>query len=180
MPIHDWARQWLAEQWQEWQPCTRASAVEALAKLVMLATQSNAVSPATLRRYLHVALVPGSDRDSRLEEWLATNCLSVSEIDRSRVSEIDRQLGLKLDGSPLAASTANRIRIVARACINAAVSAGAIEGDPWPPRSRNRAHRKAVRVNRSVNIRSLPGPETMARATRRSQRSIPLAGPIAR
>ena len=105
-----------------------------------------------------MAAARDSDRDSRLEEWLATTCLSLSEIDRSRVSEIDRQLGLKLVGSPLAASTANRIQIVARACIHAAVSAGAIESDPWPPRSRNRAHRKAVRVRRSVNIRSLPGP----------------------
>ena len=29
--MHDWARRWVAEQWQEWQPRTRATAAEALA-----------------------------------------------------------------------------------------------------------------------------------------------------
>ena len=28
--VHDWSRRWLSEQWQEWQPRTRTSAVEAL------------------------------------------------------------------------------------------------------------------------------------------------------
>ncbi|MFQ5556518.1 MAG: site-specific integrase, partial [Acidimicrobiales bacterium] len=31
---HEWARRWLAEHWDEWQPRTRASAVEALARFV--------------------------------------------------------------------------------------------------------------------------------------------------
>ena len=30
--VHRWVRRWLAEQWPEWQPRTRASAVEALAR----------------------------------------------------------------------------------------------------------------------------------------------------
>lgn len=36
-----WARRWLAEQWPEWAPRTRASAVEALARLVPLVTQAD-------------------------------------------------------------------------------------------------------------------------------------------
>ena len=32
--IHQWARRWLADQWTEWQPRTRRSAVEALVKFV--------------------------------------------------------------------------------------------------------------------------------------------------
>src|SRR3546814_16215606 len=31
---HEWARSWLAEQWPEWSPRTRASAVEALPRLI--------------------------------------------------------------------------------------------------------------------------------------------------
>ena len=162
--VHEWARRWLAEQWQEWQPRTRASAIEALARLLPLAVRAGATPPAGLRRYLHVALAPASDRDSHLEVWLDTNCVALAEIDRERVAEIDRQLGLKLDGSPLAATTASRIRIVSRACIEAAVAIGAIAEDPWPPRSQQRARRKVARRRRVVDVRSLPGPETMVRA----------------
>ena len=32
--VREWARRWLGEQWQEWQPRTRASAVEALARFL--------------------------------------------------------------------------------------------------------------------------------------------------
>lgn len=164
--VHEWARRWVAEQWQEWQPRTRASATEALARLVPLTVRDGATPPDDLRRYLQAALAPASelDRDACLEAWLASNCISLTEIDRERVAEIDRQLGLKLDGSPLAATTASRIRIVSRACIQAAVAIGAITGDPWPPRSQQRARRKVARRRRGVDVRSLPGPETMARA----------------
>jgi len=162
--MHEWARRWLAEQWQEWQPRTRVSAIEALARLLPLTVREGATPPTGLRRYLHVARAPASDRDSHLEKWLDTNCVTLAEIDRERVAEIDRQLGLKLDGSPLAATTASRIRIVSRACIEAAVAIGAIAEDPWPPRSQQRARRKVARRRRVVDVRSLPGPETMARA----------------
>lgn len=164
--LHEWARRWLAEQWQEWQPRTRTSAMEALERLIPLAAREGAVPPPGLRRYLRLALSPAfeGDPDRYLEAWLARSCLSLAEIDRERVAEIDRQLGLKLDGSPFAASTASRIRIVCRACIQAAVEAGAIAGDPWPPRSRNRAHRKVARKRRGVDVRSLPSPAAMARA----------------
>jgi hypothetical protein len=32
--LHEWVREWLAEQWPEWQPRTRRSAVEALSRFV--------------------------------------------------------------------------------------------------------------------------------------------------
>ena len=164
--MHEWARRWLAEQWQEWQPRTRASATEALARLLPLTVRDGATPPENLRRYLQAALAPATepDRDDYLEAWLVSNGLSLAEIDRERVAEIDRQLGLKLDGSPLAATTASRIRIVSRACVEAAVAIGAIADDPWPPRSQQRARRKVARRRRGVDVRSLPGPETMALA----------------
>lgn len=162
--MHEWARRWLSEQWKEWQPRTRVSATEALARLLLLTVRDGAAPPAGLRPYLQVALSPGSERDEYLEAWLVANCLSLAEIDRERVAEIDRRLGLKLDGSPLAAWTANRFRIVSRACVHAAVEIGAIANDPWPPRSQQRARRKVARRRRGIDIRSLPGPETMAQA----------------
>jgi hypothetical protein len=59
--VHVWARRWLLEQWHEWQPRTRRSAVEALARFVPLAVRTDAVSPPLgLRPYLQSSLVPGS------------------------------------------------------------------------------------------------------------------------
>ena len=166
MNVCDWVRRWLGEQWVEWQPRTRNSAVESLAKLVIIATDVTVERmEAELRHYLKDALRPDADgREVRWEKWLSEHSLMLSTIDREPTAEIDWQLGLRLDGQPLSATTASRTRIVARACIVAAVHTGAISGDPWPPRSRTRARRKVARRRRSVDPRRLPDPPTMARA----------------
>ena len=166
MNVCDWARRWLGEQWVEWQPRTRTSAVESLAKLVIIATDVKIDhTEAELRCYLKDALRPESDgRDVRWKKWLTEHSLMLSTLDRESTAEIDRKIGLRHDRQPLSATTANRTRIVARACIVADVHAGAIPGDPWPPRSRNRARRKVARRRRSVDPRRLPDPATMATA----------------
>ncbi len=164
--VHEWSRRWLAEQWQEWQPRTRASATEALARFVTLAVDRGAKAPDGLRVYLYTALSPHSEggHDVRFEKWMGRNCLMLGELDRERVADIDRRLGLKLDGSPMAANTANRIRIVARASVQSAIQAGAVAADVWPQRSKTRARRKVARTRRSVDVRALPGPAAMAEA----------------
>lgn len=166
MNLYGWARRWLEEQWVEWQPRTRNSAVESLAKLVMIAADANVGrADAELRSYLKCSLRPGFEEpDARWEKWLQEHSLMLSAIDREVVAEVDRQLGLRLDGQPSAATTSNRTRIVARACIMAAVYAEAIKGDPWPPRSLTRSRRKVARRRRSVDPRRLPDPATMAQA----------------
>ena len=40
--VHEWSRRWLAEQWQEWQPRTRVSATESLARFITIATEHGA------------------------------------------------------------------------------------------------------------------------------------------
>ena len=164
--VHEWARRWLSEQWSEWQPRTRTSATEALARFITIAVEPAAKPPDGLRVYLYGALVPGSEsrRDVRLEKWMSRHCLTLGDLDRERIAVIDRKLALKLDGSPMAANTANRIRIVARACVQAAIDAGAVPVDVWPQRSKTRARRKVARTNRSVDVRALPGPMVMAAA----------------
>lgn len=164
--VHEWSRRWLAEQWQEWQPRTRKSATESLARFVTLAVEHGAKTPEGLRVYLYSALSPDSEgeREAPYEKWLAKNCLALGELDRERIAEIERQLALKLDGSPMAANTANRIRIIARASVQAAMEAGAISPDAWPRRSKSRARRKVARTSRSVDVRSLPNPQAMAEA----------------
>ena len=164
--VHEWSRRWLAEQWQEWQPRTRTSATEGLARFVTTAVEHGAKPPEGLRVYLYSALSPDSEgrREAQYERWMAKNCLTLGELDRERIAEIDRRLALKLDGSPMAANTANRIRIVARASVQAAMEAGAISADAWPQRSKSRARRKVAQTKRSVDVRSLPSPQVMAEA----------------
>jgi integrase len=162
--VHQWARRWLAEQWAEWQPRTRASAVEALARFTWLAVKPKADVPADLRRYVAETLVPDAVLVPEMELWLDRNCLSLADLDRETMAEIARRLSLKLDDEPLAVSTANRYRTNAHACVLAAVEAGAIPIDPWPKRSRSRARRKVTRPKAAVNVRSLPDPATMATA----------------
>jgi integrase len=164
--VHEWARRWLAEQWKEWQPRTRASATEALGRFITIAVETVARPPDGLRVYLYSALSPdsASGRDVLLERWMARHCLSLGDLDRGPTADIDRKLAVKLDGSPMAANTANRIRIIARACVQAAIDAGAVPADAWPQRSRTRARRKVARTRRSVDVRALPGPAAMAAA----------------
>ena len=57
--VHEWARRWLAEQWQEWQPRTRASATEAMARFITIAVDRGPKPPDGLRVYPYTALAPG-------------------------------------------------------------------------------------------------------------------------
>ncbi len=163
---HDWARRWLAEQWPEWQPRTRASAVEALARFVPLVVVTDAPAPPTeLRAYLVATLPPdGGPLDHETEAWLERSCLRLSDLNRQILAGVESVLGLGRDGTALAPSTASRFRKTAKACIRRAVALEMIPADPWPPTVRGRNRRKAVRVKRTVDIRRLPDPETMARA----------------
>jgi integrase len=165
--VHMWARRWLAEQWREWQPRTRSSAVEALMKLVPLVVASTAPTPPeTIRTYLQGSLAPDVEIDSsdECEKWLVKWCLSLAELDREVLAEVDRALGIALDGRTLAPSTAGRFRKVSRSCIRRAVELGLLATDPWPPVPRGRSTRKSVRTKRAIDIRALPEPETMRRA----------------
>ena len=116
--------------------------MEALARFTWLALKPKADVPADLRRYLAKTLVPDAVHVPDMESWLDRNCLSLADLDRETMAEITRRLSLKLDDEPLAASTANRYRTNAHACVVAAVEAGAIPVDPWPKRSRSRARPK--------------------------------------
>jgi integrase len=90
--------------------------------------------------------------------------MSLTLLDRGLLAEVDRQLGVGDDGQALAPSTAARYRKVAKACIRRAVELEILPSDPWPPVSRGRAQRKAVRVKRSMDTRILPDPQTMVLA----------------
>jgi integrase len=158
--VHEWARRWASQEWIEWQPRTRTSAVEALARFVTLTV---AKPPADLRRYLTQTLRPDAELDAVKERWLADHAPSLSDLDNVAVEDIERRLGLGLHGQPLAASTAARFRSVSHACLRGALDGGLLEADPWPARRRTRSKRKVTR-RKGVDLRRLPGPVVMAQA----------------
>ena len=167
LAIHAWARRWVAEQWNEWQPRTRVSAIEALSRFIPLATRRDAGKPPdALRSYVVRTLDPRwlVDVDDACEVWLRGACLTLAELNRPTLADVDRRLGLGLDGQVLGAATAGRFRKVARSCIRRAVDLEMLPSDPWPPPARGRSQRKLVRDKRSMDVRSLPDPATMAAA----------------
>ena len=90
MTLYAWGRRWLSEQWVEWQPRTRKSAIESLAKLVMLAVNAPVGKrDAELRRYLYDAFPPDSTtRDSRWEKWLGDHSVLLSALDREIIGSL--------------------------------------------------------------------------------------------
>lgn len=163
--LYEWVRDWLAEQWPEWQPRTRRSAVEALSRFVPAVRPPSAASaPAELRRYLLDALVPGAavDPGHRCERWLRQWSPPLEELSREMLARAERELAIGLQGQQLGAAVVGRYRKVAHAAVLRAVDLGLVETDPWPPPPRGRRNRKATRLRRSVDVRRLPGPNTMA------------------
>lgn len=163
--LYTWARRWLANQWIEWAPRTRNSAVEAIARLVVTAVDVAPRDPDAIRRHLHEALRPDGDAgDPVLERWLELHSIELSRLTRLRCVEIEQVLGLGLEGQRLSASTAARYRKVAHACIQSAIDFDLLPSDPWPSRSSSRSQRKAARVRKKIDATTLPDPETMAAA----------------
>ena len=121
-------------------------------------------APATMRTHLAASLPPdGAGTHAGCERWLDRFALRLGDLDRDVLARAERQLLLRADGTHLAASTAARYRKVAHASILWAADLEILPSDPWPPRPRGRALRKAARA-RTLDLRRLPDPATMARA----------------
>ena len=130
--VHVWARLWLVEQWAEWQPRTRTSAVEALARFVAVLVPRRATTPpAGLRTHLVNTLPPGmsSHGDERCEQWLDRSCFTLGQLNRQILAAVERELVTGDDGQLLAASTAGRYRKVAKACIRRSVELDVLAAD---------------------------------------------------
>lgn len=166
LTMHRWARQWLAEQWPEWQPRTRVSALEAMSRFVPLVTRDGVAPPTSMRRYLQESLVPGFhvDHGDSHERWLERHCLNIVELDRPLLARVELALGTADSGQPYAPSTSSRMRKVAKSCVQRSVELELLVSNPWPPAPRGRSQRKSVRAKRSFDIRLLPDPGTMAKA----------------
>jgi integrase len=165
--VHLWARRWLEEQWPDWQPRTRKSAIEAIARLIPLLVPSTSASPPSgLRAHLVVTLRPdaAAPTPDSPERWLDRWCLQLGQLNRALLADVDRRLAIGDNGQPLSASTAARFRKVSRACIRRAVELEILPADPWPPAPSGRSRRKSTRSKKPIDIRRLPDPPTMAAA----------------
>jgi integrase len=163
--LHEWVREWLAEQWPEWAPRTRISSVEALARFIPAVRPPGAPPvPPELRRYLLRALAPGfaPDPTHPCERWMAQWSPPLGELNREMLARAERNLATGLQGQQLGAQAAGRFRKLARATLLRAVDLGILESDPWPPPPRGRNARKSARRSRAFDARRLPGPQTMA------------------
>jgi integrase len=165
MPVYAWARQWVAEEWQEWAPRTRQAVVESLARFLPLVVDQKAPEPpAGLRSHLVRTLPPAADIDEQAdaERWLMRWGLTLGDLTRELLSDVERRLALGDKGQPLAAATAGRYRKNAHRCIRRAVELGRLDADPWPPTPKGRSQRKSRRKRTAIDVRQLPDPETMA------------------
>lgn len=92
----EWCRRWLAEQWPEWQPRTRRSAIESISRLVPLAVADEAPAPPpSMRHFLVGALEPGAvpeDADPNLR-WLVRYGLRLIDLDKSKLATVELRLG---------------------------------------------------------------------------------------
>src|SRR5215207_5369904 len=164
MPVHVWARAWVLEQWQEWAPRTRRSNIEALSRFLPLVCAAGAPTPpARLRAHLQTSLRPdcAPDAASAAEKWLRRWGLTLGDLNRSLLADVERRLSLGDAGQPLATATAGRYRKVAQSCVRRAGELEKLPSDPWPPAPKGRNRRKARRKRQAVDVRVLPGPETM-------------------
>jgi hypothetical protein len=120
--------------------------------------------PPGVRGYLREALRPDGSPDPLDESvrWLGNWGLSLGDLNREVLADVERRLSLGAKGQPLAMSTAGRYRKVAHSCIRRAVELDRLEADPWPPSPKGRNRRKARRKRTAVDVRVLPNPATMA------------------
>lgn len=163
--LHVWVREWLTEQWPEWQPRTRRSVLDSLSRFLPHAHPASAVNPPTdLRRYLLGALVPGAmvDPEHACERWMNHWSPPLDELTREMLARAEHGLSIGVNGQPLGAWSVSRYRKNSHAPILRALDLGILEADPWPPPPRGRRSRKAARIPRSLDVRRLPGPATMA------------------
>lgn len=159
-----WARRWVGEQWFEWAPRTRASALESLSRFLPLLVKRGAPPLSLqLRKALIASLAPTAAPSPEIERHFSRWGLTLRELDRELLADVDRRLGLADDGQLLSPTTAARRRNVSRACIRRAFELRVIADDPWPPPPRGRSNRKSVRAaRRRARVRSLPDPASMA------------------
>ena len=161
--VTQWAREWMAGEWGTLAPRSRKSKVEALERALPVLVSPRAPKvPEAIRNDLRKALRPGGE----LPKWIDRWSLSLADLDRAACERTFRALGINLDGTNAAASTASRYRKTVRAMLDAAVTAEHMTSNPWPDLKRGHAQRKAAKKaqpQQPIDVRALPTPDEACR-----------------
>ena len=168
--LAEYAHTWLTENWPTWQPKSRRSTVEGLARLLVGATHTKAgvtatvdaevVARAEVRAWLTAGRVSKTTENStqastvEMPAWLAKHGDRLSDMTTTRCHEINLAVTVKDDGQPMAATTTARQRSTIVALLRAATDAGHIESMPWPAVRRFRT--KTKQRSKIVDTTALP------------------------
>lgn len=133
----DWACQWLELKWPGWAGNTRRAAVEVMVAFVPHMIRSGAPQPPLsvrdLRAWLYAeALVPNVKVDSStpVAKWFEKHSLALSEIGPVEVETALRGGLTRLNGKPVAASTAARRKNMLSSLFKAAVRRELMASNP--------------------------------------------------
>jgi integrase len=176
--VAEYARTWLAENWDTWQPKSRRSTVEGLARLLVSATHTKCPAKATVkaevaaraevRAWLTAGLVSKTTDEEKknaekakteiepveMPAWLAKHGDRLSDLSTTRCHEINLDILTKDSGDPMAAATATRQRSTVISLLKAAVEAKHITAVPWPATKRKRT--KTAKKSKRVDVAKLP------------------------
>jgi hypothetical protein len=161
------ARKWVAEEWQDWAPRTRQSIVESLARFLPLVCAPDAADPPAGLSGQDPAPDAKPDDGDDAERWLNRWGITLGDLNREQLADVERRLGLADKGQPLAAATTGRYQKNARSCELRAVELGRLPVDSWPPTPRDLSRRKARRKRQAVDVRGLPDPTPWQRSSKR-------------
>lgn len=161
--VHEWARLWVSHEWDGWSPHSRIAISADLAWFVSFCRHPKAPAMSeALRLYVRDTFDPAAQGDDDLEQALAAWGLKLHELTMEILAEVERKLGIGVQGQTLKHITSARRRKNAHTCIRRAVELGRLESDPWPPTPRGRAQRKSAKSTEQVDVELLPDPKRMA------------------
>jgi integrase len=165
----DFAVDYVARQVPTWASGSLDSAVEGIARGILLAVPPSApASPRRTRVYLY-SVLKGQARDDiegapEIDAWLARWVPALNALDATTVRRIHTGLGLADSGDPLKAATARRFRKDFNQMYAEAVELEKLPKSYWPkPRGKKR---RKEQVDQVVDVAALPSPETTARIIR--------------
>jgi integrase len=150
VPLHDWCRTYVAGQWKTSAPNSRRTTALALVYLIERAAKAGPGLTSEQRTVLRHWLIGTGALPADLAKWAARWVPTLDELDGAALVRLDERLRVKLDGTPLAGSTARRQVKLAKRCLAFAVRAKLVTGFEWPVADEGESKRKANRVTRDV------------------------------
>lgn len=163
----EWAVEWFEGEAYPMAYRSQRSLREALVWAVLLAVPKNALTPPQeMQRYVQgrigaIGREEPTGVDPKLEAWLRRWSLPLAAFDATETKRLHHGLGLKLNGAPLKAEVAKRLRGSVKRCLVAAVNERKIPQLEWPVQPRSR--RRSEKVSTAIEPDTIRSPNGMRR-----------------